>query len=222
MMRTLKQDERGMTIVELIIALTMAVIMSGVLFMVTFRFYANAVQSQQAAELALESQTLLGQLTEDLRLAVGVSANSVITDANRPAGWETSDANNILVISSPAVDSDQNIIYDPDTGSPYTNDFIYYLSGGVMYKRILKNEAATGNVANTTCPEAVATTTCLEDRIFSEHISDFSFIMYDSNNVVVTDPIQAASLEMRVDSARDVFGKPVTLSNTTRITQRND
>jgi len=214
-------DNHAFTIVEMVLALTVATIMSGVLLMVTFRFYTNAVQSQQTAELALESQTLLGQLTEDLRLSAGVNAINTITDAYKTGGWVTSDASNVLVIASPAVDSDQNIIYDVATGAPYNNEYVYFLANGVMYKRTLKNEAATGNVANTTCPASSASATCLQDRIFSEHASELSFIMYDSNNTVVTDTTQARSLQITVDFARNVFGKPITLSNTTRITQRN-
>lgn len=211
----------GFTLVEVIMALTIAAILSGVLLTVTFRFYANAVQAQQTAELALESQTLLGQLTEDLRLSAGVKSGTTLSDANQPSGWTTSDTDNILVIASPATDPSHNIIYDSLTGDPYANEFIYFLQNGIMYKRTLKNTAASGNVAKTTCPAAAATDTCLEDRVFSEHVSGLSFIMYDSNNAVVTDTAQARSLSITVDFARTVFGKPITLSNTTRITQRN-
>lgn len=220
-MISIKRQSSGFTVVEVIMSLTIAAILSGVLLMVTFRFYTNAVQAQQTAELALESQTLLGQLTEDLRLAAGVRSASTITDANQPSGWTTSDTNNVLVIASPATDSTGGIIYDPLTGDPYANEFIYFLQDEVMYKRTLKNTNATGNVANTTCPEATADASCLEDRVFSEHVSGISFIMYDSNNAVVTDTTLARSLSITVDFAKTVFGKPITLSNTTRITQRN-
>lgn len=215
------KSSAGFTIVEVILALTMAVVMSGVLFLVTFRFYANAVQSQQAAELALESQSLLSQLTEDLRLASGINANSVIVDANRAGGWTTSDAQNVLVISSPATDGNDDIIYDTETGSPYMNEYVYFLEGTTMYKRTLRNTDAEGNTAGTTCPEATASETCLEDRIFSQNVTDISFAMYDSTNAAVTDATQSRSVEMTVDSSRNVFGKVVSLSNTTRITQRN-
>lgn len=220
-LKTKKLNTSGFTVVEVIMALTIAAILSGVLLMVTFRFYTNAVQAQQTAELALESQTLLGQLTEDLRLSAGVRGTSTITDANQPSGWATSDANNILVIASPATDSANNIIYDPLTGDPYANEFVYFLQGEVMYKRTLKNTNAPGNITNATCPEATASASCLEDRVFSENVSGISFVMYDSNNVVVTDTTLARSLSITVDFAKTVFGKPITLSNTTRITQRN-
>lgn len=217
----MRRQQTGFTVVELILALTMASIMVGVLLMVTFRFYTNAMQSQRAAEMALESQTLLGQLTEDLRLSSGVASTNTVPDPNNAGGWTTSDASDVLVITLPATDSSDNIIYDADTGDPYTNDVIYFLNNGMMYKRILRNDAAAGNTAQTTCPAAAATPTCLSDRVFSENASAMTFDMYDTNNVATADPALSQSLFVQVDFAKNIFGKTVSLSNSTRITQRN-
>ena len=58
----LKKSESGLTIVELVIAITVASILSMVLFTVTFSFYVAAVQAQMTTEMALESQTILTQM----------------------------------------------------------------------------------------------------------------------------------------------------------------
>src|SRR5688572_24087193 len=102
-LKPIKFREHGFTIAEVMVALTVAIIMAGVLFTVTFRFFANAIQSQQTAELALESQNLLGQMVDDLRLAAGVEDTNQLTDANAPSGgWVASDSNNVLLITTPA------------------------------------------------------------------------------------------------------------------------
>ena len=217
-----KRTTDGFTAVELIISITVAGLMVGVLFLATFRFFANAMQSQQTAELALESQTLLGQLVEDLRLDTGVEATNVLTDAHEPgSGWQTSDSGNVLVIATPAIDDNQDIIYDPDTGFPYQNEIIYFVSGRTMYKRTLQNATATGTTLRTSCPAAAATNDCPADRVFTENIDDLTFTLYDDTNTVTTDPAAARSVELTLHLAKEVFGKPITLSNTTRVTQRN-
>lgn len=221
-MRTRRHKDHGFTLVEVIISITVAGIMTGVLFLVTFRFFANAIQSQQTAELALESQTLLSQMVEDLRLAAGVGAINELTDSNQPSGgWQTSDAGNVLLITTPAIDVSRNIIYDSSTGFPYQNEIIYFIANRTMYKRTLKNTAATGSAATTSCPAATATSTCPADRVFSTNIDDLRYTMYDSNNTVTSDPTVARSVEMSVDLSKKVFGKTISLSNTMRVTQRN-
>jgi len=215
------RKQHGFTLVEVVISITVATIMVGVLFIATFRFFANAIQSQQTAELALESQTLLGQMTEDLRLAAGIETTNQLTDAHQPTGWATSDPNNILVITTPATTASNDIIYDSDTGFPYQNEIIYFLSNKTMYKRVLKNTAATGNKAVTNCPEAQSSDSCPADRIFTSNVDDITFTMYDNTNTATTDPSQASSIALTVSLSKKVFGKTVSLSNSMRVTQRN-
>lgn len=217
-----KLNKAGFTIVEVIMAVTVAGIMAGVLLSVTFRYYVNAAQSQVSADLALESQTLLSQIVEDLRLAVGVGATNQLPDSNAPSGgWATSDANNVLIIRSPAVTQNRDIIYDAATGSPYENEFVFFLENNVMYKRIIKNINASGNAATGTCPAALATSTCPDDRIFSENVTNISFTFYDTNDAVTTDPKLSRSVKITLDMSKKSYGKTITLSNTTQVTQRN-
>jgi prepilin-type N-terminal cleavage/methylation domain-containing protein len=215
-----KLYQAGFTMVEILMTLVIAGVMVGVLFTVTFNYYANAVQSQETAFLALESQTALSQMVDDIRLSAGVGASTALTDANAPVGgWATSDTNNVLIVRYPALAAAQEIIYDPSTGYPYRNEFIYFVNGANLYKRTLKNTSATGNVVVTSCPTAA--TGCPADRLFSKNISNFSFTFYDVNNAVTTDPTLARSVRLQVDLSKKVFGRTISLSNTTQVTQRN-
>src|SRR6266404_2434007 len=152
---TKRQNSDGFTITELAISITVAGFLAAILFITTFYYYANVLQSETSSELALESQTILAQLTEDIRLADAISSTNAITDANAPVtGWVTSDPSNIIIIENPAVDSGRNIIYNSNTGFPYRNEFIYFTNGTSMRKRVLANSSAVGNTAVTTCPAA--------------------------------------------------------------------
>jgi type II secretory pathway pseudopilin PulG len=212
----------GFTITELVLSITIAGFLIIALYTATFYYYVNTSQTETATNLALESQTILTQLTDDIRLADSISSTNSIPDANGPGGgWTTSDPSDILIIESPAVNSSRDIIYDSTTGYPYRNEFIYFRSGTIMYKRVLANTSAVGNTAKTTCPAASASPTCPSDRLFSSNVSNLTFTFYDSSDATTANAAQARSVVLTVNMAKKSFGKNITLSNSTRVTLRN-
>lgn len=218
----IKRDQAGFTIVELVIAITVAGVLAVAIFIATFDYYADVNRSQAATDEALSSQTILNQMTNDIRLADSISSTNVITDPNAPTGgWVTSNPSNVIIIESPATDSSRNIIYNPDTGFPYRNELIYFISGGSMYKRVLANTSATGNTAVTTCPQFLSSPSCPPDALFSDHVGNLSFTFYDSSGNTTSDAIKARSVQLDVDLSQTVYGRNVALSNQARITLRN-
>jgi type II secretory pathway pseudopilin PulG len=216
------QSEAGFTIAELAISVTVAGFLAAAIFIATFYYYVNVSQSQATTELALESQAILSQLSDDIRLSDAISSTNLISDANAPAGgWHTSDPSNVLIVESPAIDSSRNILYDSTTGYPYRNEFVYFLNGKVMHKRILANPAAVGNAAKTSCPSNMASSSCPEDRVLSNDSNNLHFTFYDSQNSTTADATLARSVSLQADMLRKVFGKNITLNNSTQITLRN-
>lgn len=214
--------QSGFTIVEMAIAITVAGFLAAALFIATFSYYADVSRAETSASLALESQTILTQMTEDVRLADAISTTNAITDANSPAGgWVTSDPSNVIIIESPAVNSSHNIIYNTDTGSPYRNEFIYFNSNNSMYKRVLANPNAVGNTAVTTCPAAKASLSCPADALFSSNVGNLNFTFYDSSGNTTADAASARSVQLVADMSKKSFGRTITLANTTRVTLRN-
>jgi type II secretory pathway pseudopilin PulG len=212
----------GFTITELVLSLTISGILAVVIFTATFYYFVNTSQTETATTLALESQTILTQLTEDIRLADSIASTNAVSDPNGPGGgWVTSDPSNILIIESPAITSTRDIIYDSNTGSPYRNEFIYFMSGTTMYKRILANTSATGNTAKRTCPAASSSSTCPPDRLFTSNVSNLTFTFYDASDATTANAAQARSVVLTVNMAKKSFGKNITLANSTRVTLRN-
>jgi len=213
---------RGFTITELLVAIAVSTIMVGVLFTVTFRYYVATVKAEVTTQMALESHSLLTQLTEDIRLANAIAETNLITDPNGPPeGWETNDPSNIIIVESPATDSNRDLIYDQLTGYPYANEFIYFTQDNLMYKRVLKNDSAPNNTAVTTCPEAMVSPTCPGDRLFSSNTANLTFTFYDATDTQTTDASQARSVAFSVNMAKEVYGQTIELSNSTRVTLRN-
>jgi len=216
------RSQRGFTITELALSITLAGFLTAVIFAATFYYYANVMQAQTSAELGLESQSILGQMTDDIRLADAIASTNNLADSHAPAGgWQTSDPSNVLIIESPATDASRNIIYDDTTGNPYRNEYIYFMSGQNMYKRVLANTSATGNTARTSCPAASASSTCPPDRLFSSNLSNLSFTFYDIDNNTTANAANARSVSLTVNMVRKSFGKNVILNNMTTVTLRN-
>lgn len=124
-------------------------------------------------------------------------------------------------LSLPATEADKDIIYDSSTGYPYSNEYIYFLSGTSMFKRILANSSANGNVAITTCPESTASPSCPQDKLFSNKITNLTFTFYDINDTQTANAAEARSILFVVNMAKQVYDETITLNNSTRITLRN-
>ena len=215
-------DTNGFTITELLIAIAISSILATVLLAVSMTYYGNVIQNNQTAELGIENHYALRAIIEDIRLADSIQASGVLTDANAPGtGWNTDDGANVLVIGSPATTSDYDVIYDDSTGYPYSNELIYYVSGNSLNKRIIRNDAATGNRATTSCPAAVASSSCPADRTYSTHITDLSFEFFDELGASTTDPALARSVKVTITASRQSFGKTISYTNSMQTTLRN-
>ena len=212
----------GFTIIELLIAVAISSVIAMVLLTLSINFSGDITRARITADLATESQILLRSIVEDTRLADSLSSTNNITDANAPVGgWVTNDPSNVLIIDTPAIDSSRNIIYNATTTLPYSNEVIYYATGALMYRRVLKDTAATGSIATTTCPPATATSSCPADKLFTRYLTDLSFTFYDEANATTANAALARSVQITVSMKRKIFGRDVTFNNTIRTTMRN-
>lgn len=216
------KNQNGFTIVEAIIAVVVAAILVTTLLTVTFSFYGNSVRTSTQARLAVESESILRSMVEELRISSGVRASNTISDPNAPAGgWTTSNSSLVLIISTPVFDSSNNFVIDSTTGEPYQNEIVYYATNGTLYKRYLANSSAPGNLFKTSCPAASATSTCPADVALSSHFKDMSFVFYDENNAITSTLSAARSVKMTIDMEQSAFGNIITFTNNIRMTMRN-
>lgn len=216
------RDSRGFTLVELNISLIIISILSVSLLVVFTNFFVIMTRTNALVDMTVDSQGLLRTTVEELRYGAGVRQSNTITDANAPAsGWDTDNANFVIVIAVPAIDADRNYIIDSSTGSPYMNELVYFRSGSILYKRILAHPGATGNSLKTSCPASLATATCPADRKLVDTIKTMTFTLYDQDNATTADPLLARSIKIDLRLERDTFGQPLTYDNSVRITLRN-
>jgi hypothetical protein len=199
----------------------MAILLVSLLAVFT-NFFVVTTRTNAMIDMTVDSQSLLRTAVEELRYGAGVRQINAITDANAPVGgWNTSNAAFVIIISVPAADASRNYIIDPDTGSPYMNELVYYKSGTILYKRILAHPDATGNSLTTSCPPSIATASCPSDRKMAENVNSMVFTLYDQDNATTTDPLLARSVKIDLVLQKDSFGAPLTFDNSIRITLRN-
>ncbi len=213
----------GFTLVEVLVSISLASILAVGLFSIITTYFVTITRNNLLIDMTVDSQNLLRATVEELRYGAGVRQSNSISDANAPVGgWNTSNANFVIIIAVPAVDSSRNYITDPLTGSPYSNELVYFKSGTTLYKRSLAHPAATGNTLQTSCPAGLATPSCPADKKLIEAVDDMVFTLYDQDDAVTTDALLARSVKIVLSMERETFGTPLTLENNIRVTLRNN
>lgn len=218
----MSDNTKGFTIPELVISITLIGIISVSLLAIFVNYFTIITRNNMVIDMTVDSQNLLRSTVEELRYGAGVRQANTIADPNGPpGGWNTSNANFVIIIAVPAIDSNRNYIINSDTGSPYNNELVYFKEGSILYKRTLAHPNATGNSLKTSCPAASAGPSCPADKKLIEHVEDMVFTLYNQDDATTTDPLLARSVKIDLSMKRDTFGEPLTLDNSIRVTLRN-
>ncbi len=212
----------GVTIVELIVAVSILSILLVSLLGISTYYFAQITRNNTLVEMTADSQNLLRATVEELRYGAGVRQSNIINDPNAPVGgWNTSNDAFVIIIAVPAVDAANNYIINPDTGDPYQNELVYFKNDKNLYKRTLAHPDAVANKLITSCPEAQATPTCPADKKLIDNLNSMVFTLYDQDDVLTTNPLLARSVKIDLTLQKDTFGDPLTFDNSIRVTLRN-
>ena len=190
------RNEAGFSLLELILAITI----TSFLLLVAGNFMTNGILStnKDYNKTLIQSNTKLAvdTVARFIKSAVSVESQNSQPDANAPVvgnqySWSGVAGNNAtLILAVPARDSSNNLIYvDGLHTTLYTDDVIFYLHARDhrLYKRVIANSVA-GDAAKTTCPPAIATTSCPADAVIVEDIASLSSAYYDNNDNSVSVP----------------------------------
>ena len=216
------RNNDGFTITELLVVITvMAAISIGFLGMVS-NYFVTITRNNELAEITISSQNLLRTTVTNLRFGEGVRQSNQISDANAPTGgWNTNNSAFVIIIAVPALNNSKAYITNPDTGSPFMNELVYYKNGTTLMQRRLANPSATGNTLTTTCPENLATDTCPADIKLADYVNTMNFTLYDQNAAQTNTPAEARSVKITLNMQRDAPGDRLNLTTEMRVTLRN-
>lgn len=237
------KNQRGFTLVEMLVI--GPVMMLATITAVTFLFnqYGFLVKQNALLNLQLEAQNILFGLQDDLWYASQFASgkNDNLADSYEPVGgWTNATTPPTLIVSLTALttnarDPDRQPVYinestctPPDgngANSVLYNNVIYFVSGVNLYKRTLTAPPSMATCGTPyekqTCPAGNSSPTCLPDVILSDHISSFSVIYYDTDNITTTTPENAESVQVDMGLSDKAFGEDISASSSLRLRKLN-
>lgn len=222
------KPQAGFTIPELVVTLSVFGILSVAMMTAIVNYYSTIVRNNIAINMTVTSQNFLRTTVERIRYSSGVSSTNSLSNTAQggttTAGfWNTGNTNFVIVIQVPAIDqvtSEQ--IVSSATGDTYLNELVYYReSNNLKLQTLAANTGADGtNSLSSTC--SVAQPGCPGDKIILEDLDTISFVFYDKNIDVTPTPDEAKSIYITLTTSRDSFFDPVELTNSIRVTLRNN
>lgn len=219
----MNKHEAGFTITELTITVTVTTLIVLIISAFMLRSTQTATLEMAKASILHEIQLTLDSVANDVRSSANADLNNRNPDPNAPGGnqfgW-TSTASTV-VLATAATDSAKNIIFsDPSNYVTVKNNYIYYVSNNTLYKRIVAADV-DDNRAITTCPPAIASSSCPADKKLLSDVSQFEIRYVDGNNAQVT-PTNARSIEITLTAASTKYTQTQSATYTTRMVFRND
>ena len=220
--KLLRSCQAGFTLVEItVVTAVLGIICVTFMGMVT-SYFVTINRNNQLTEMTVNSQNLLRSTVESLRFGDGVRQTNQLSGPGTSVGsWSTSDSNFVIVIAVPALDSNKDYIINPDTGSPYMNEYVYYKDGSTLMRRKLANADAPGNTLITTCAPNIATASCPADTELAKYVQSMIFTFYDQDASQTATATAARSVNITLNMQRDAPGDPIDLTTSIRVTLRN-
>lgn len=228
-MQHLVKAKSGFTILEVLIALPIATMLSILLASTMFTQYGELLQGAARSRLRMEGEILLLSLEDELLFATdfATSKSTDLVDVNAPVGGWTSATTptDTLIIYETALTADRRSA---------TRDFVYKQSGACsssiniainnlmyfttanstgpyrsLYRRTLVPQYATCgvNYKKQTCPASAVVAPCTSaDALLSDKVIDFQVEYFDDNNVVLTSPTNAELVKLTLTLGEKVYG----------------
>lgn len=221
------RSQLGYTITEMIITVTVFSMMIVTVFVIYSENFSVLHDTSTSLNLEMQGRQATRQLEEDIQSAafsLSATNNTTHPDTNSPggSGWNIATDNSVLILETLALDSSGNIILDLG-GDPYKDNFVYYVDGKNLYRRVVANSAAilAGSATTTSCPPASASSTCPGDKLLVDRLENVSISHYDSTNSIVADPAYAHSTEIILDTQKTSLIGSVERQFRVYATQRN-
>ncbi len=226
------KHESGFTILEILIALPLASILSIVLASTMFNQYGELLQGAARSRLRMEGEILLLSLEDELLFSTDFAnaKSSDLTDTYAPTGgWtSTTTPTDTLIVYETALTADRR---DPDRDFVYKkastcsssynvaiNNLMYFTVDNpaddyrTLYRRTLVPQYVTcgTNYKKQTCPAATVVSPCTSaDSVLSAKVIDFQVEYYDDGNVALTGPDNAELVKLTLTLGEKIYGKNI-------------
>lgn len=226
----MRSSQAGFSLLELLIAMAV----SSILLLVGGTFVGQGTININAdlnkTLVQTDTQTAVNSIARVIKSARSVQAQNTQPDPNSPGGagnhygWSgVAGTNATLILAVPSRDSSGNLLYiDALHTNLYTDDVIYYFDATTkkLFKRTIAN-AVAGNAARTTCPPALASTSCPADSVVVQDVANLATTYYDADNVEVATPSGTESVGYTLTETKVVGNKSYVGTYSTVASMRN-
>jgi prepilin-type N-terminal cleavage/methylation domain-containing protein len=239
-----KGEQRGFTILEVLIALPIVVLLSITLATTVFDQYGELQRSSARARLRIEGEITLLSLEDELLFATdfGQAKSTDLVDINAPSGgwtYNTTPTDTLIVYETALTkdrrDPDREFVYKKtgSCSSSYNiaiNNVIYYTTANTtnnyrtLYRRTLTPQYTTcgTNYKTQTCPTGAVVSPCLgADSLLSDKVVDFQVEYFDENNVATSDPLNGILVKLTLTLAERIYGEDITVPTTITMKRVN-
>lgn len=185
-----KRNERGFTIVELLIVITATGFITAALLSFTFYYWRHSYALQADLDTLVSRLNAGDSLREQLSSATGMIMQTSIQDDNVLAPDPSDSRYWVEINAEPGTiaagesevlplayftrfsfDQNRQIIFNNST--PYEDEYVLYINGPdrTLRLRTIANPNAPDNHLKTSCPDNLATAGCPADRVVAEDIA---------------------------------------------------
>lgn len=195
-MSRILRNQSGFTVPELISVMVVTLMFTTLIMYFTLQSWGSTETLKSDLEVFSGRLTAGDRLRDTLNASTGlISQNSLAdTQTNNPdpaivsgAFWipihaipgikpvgGSGTTTPLIYYSQPALDSGKNYVMNGT--SPYLNEYVLYMNGTTkqLLLRSIANSSAAGNITKSSCPKAVATTSCPADIIIAENVASIS------------------------------------------------
>lgn len=215
-----KKLHKGFTIPEVAIALVLTGVLIIPFAIIAVYFLSSMFDRSTESVLTSEAQNTLRTISEELKTAYKILPSATINDPNKAGYWTTNLSGGTLVFNSIAYDTNRQVLINTSTNTPHLNEAVYHRQGNLLFKRSLPANGTPTNFMIRSCPPASAVAPCVADTVLTSNLSSLSFVLYDDNNQVTTDPNLATSVLVKIALSKPSLNSSITVEKDIRITKR--
>ncbi len=239
-----KKDAQGFTLLEVLISLPIATILSIILTTTMFNQYGQLLQGAARSRLRMEGEILLLSLEDELLFSTDFAngKSSDLADAYAPTGgwtYNTTPTDTLIVyetaLTADRRDPDREFVYkrSGSCSSSYDiaiNNLIYFtqpITGSEyrkLYRRTLVPQYTTCgiNYKKQTCPPGTVVSPCTSaDSLLSDKVIDFQVEYFDENNVSLSAPASAELVKLTLVLGEKIYGKEMVVPTTITMKKVN-
>lgn len=225
---------KGFTLLEILIALPIASMLSLIIATTMFNQYGQLLQSSARSRLRMEGEITLLSLEDELLFATDFASGKSIdlSDANAPSGgwtYNTSPTDTLIVyetaLTADRRNANRDFVYKKQTNCSSSfniaiNNLIYFTKANPtgnyrsLYRRTLVPQYVTCgvNYKKQTCPDGLVTSPCTgADAKLSDKVVDFQLEYFDENNISVSNPSTAQLVKMTLTLGEKIYGENISV-----------